>query len=243
MKNKEFFYQQYNKIDWENQEKTKINSFVNNFIIQNIILKKKSPDIKIFDIGFGIGFFYKMLQPFLLKNYKNILLEGCEPSEKNYKYFRTENLPKINKKIKLRIYNKSFQDLELNKKFDFVTAIYIFPHFLSEDLEKVTKKINSLLENKGKFILVVANERYLREKLKSKKDLFIEDNIIKFNEKNYREFLHYSNIPEIGRLVDYNREERFYIDLFEKKNFKIIQKKDLNDNGFICTVFVFEKTN
>ena len=37
MKNKEFFYQQYDKINWENQEKTKINSFVNNFIIKEII--------------------------------------------------------------------------------------------------------------------------------------------------------------------------------------------------------------
>jgi len=44
MKNKEFFYQQYDKIRWENQEKTKINSFIYDFIIQNIILKKKTSD-------------------------------------------------------------------------------------------------------------------------------------------------------------------------------------------------------
>jgi hypothetical protein len=48
MKNKEFFYLQYDKLKWKNQEKTKINSFVNDYIIKNIILKKKSSDVKIF---------------------------------------------------------------------------------------------------------------------------------------------------------------------------------------------------
>lgn len=61
MKNPKFFYQQYEKICWENQEKTKINSLVNKFIIQEIISKKSGSSIKIFDIGFGIGFFIKML--------------------------------------------------------------------------------------------------------------------------------------------------------------------------------------
>ena len=65
MKNKDFFYLQYNKIDWKNQEKTKINSFINNYIIRNIILKHKGSDISVFDIGFGIGFFFKMLLPAL----------------------------------------------------------------------------------------------------------------------------------------------------------------------------------
>ena len=67
MKNKEFFYQQYDKINWENQEKTKINSFVNNFIIKEIILKKKGQDISIFDIGFGIGFFFFKMISLIIK--------------------------------------------------------------------------------------------------------------------------------------------------------------------------------
>ena len=98
-----------------------------------------------------------------------------------------------------------------------------------------------MLDEKGKFILVVANEKFLEEKLKSKKDLFIEKNIINFNGKKYKEFLHYSEIPEIGKVIDYNREELFYLDLFKKHNFELIQKRDLNDNGFICTIFVFGK--
>lgn len=60
-KNRDFFYLQYNKIDWKNQEKTKINYFINEYIIDNIILKHQEESISLFDIGFGIGFFIKML--------------------------------------------------------------------------------------------------------------------------------------------------------------------------------------
>jgi hypothetical protein len=117
----------------------------------------------------------------------------------------------------------------------------VFPHFVFDELDETTKKIYSMLEQDGKFILVVANETYLEEKLKSMKDLFIERGFIEFNGKKYKEILHYSDIPKIGKLIDYNREEKLYLDLFRKHGFELFQKKDLDDNGFICTVFVFQK--
>ena len=239
MKNKEFFYKQYNKLKWENQEKTKINSFIYQFIIKNIILKKKVDEIKIFDIGFGIGFFLKMLAHKLTKPYKKIILEGCEPSYKNYKYFKPKSFNSNN--IKLTTFNKTFLETKTDTKFDFITAIYVFPHFESGELNKTCEKIHSMLEDKGKFILVVANEKYLKEKLKTEKDLFIEKDIISFNNKKYQEILHYSELPEIGTIIDYNREEKYYMNLFEKNNFKLLKKEDLDDNGFICAIFVFEK--
>ena len=79
------------------------------------------------------------------------------------------------------------------------------------------------------------------EKLKSKKDLFIERNTLEFDNKKYKEVLHYSEIPQIGTIIDYNREEKFYLDLFKKHGFDLDSKKDLDDNGFICTIFVFSK--
>ncbi len=98
-----------------------------------------------------------------------------------------------------------------------------------------------MLKENGKFILVVANEKYLKEKLKTKKDLFIEKSIVCLDGKNYEEILHYSEIPTIGNLIDYNREEQFYIDLFHKNNFRLKRKKKLRDSGFVCTIFVFHK--
>jgi hypothetical protein len=240
MKNKDFFYQQYEKINWENQEKTKINSFVNDFILQEIILQKKSEDIKIFDIGFGIGFFFKMIYPILSKKYENILLEGCEPSNKNFNYF-TEHSLNVRKNANLKTHNSTFLNTQTDEKFDFITAIYTFTNFVTDELEVSAEKIYSMLENGGQFILVVANEKYLEEKLASMKDLFIEKNSIEFDGKKYKEVLHYSDIPKIGKIIDYNREEQFYLDLFKKKNFKLAKKENFDDNGFRCTIFVFEK--
>ena len=205
MKNKNFFYLQYNKINWQNQEKTKINHFVNDFIIAQILSKTNKPCIKIFDMGFGIGFFMKMVHKRLNSHYKNIIIGGCEPSEKNYSCFLKKPL-NSKKGLKVKTSNCTFLKTRTNQKFDFITSIYVFPHFISNELEYVTKKIHSMLEPKGTFILVVANEKYLEGKLKSMKDLFIERNIVKLNGKKYWEVLHYSDIPKIGKIIDYNRE-------------------------------------
>ena len=240
MKNNNFFYLQYDKINWQNQEKTKINFFVNKYIINNIISEKGDPNIKVFDIGFGIGFFLKILHSHL-KYYQEITLAGCEPSEKNFNYYLKNPIPS-SKKIKIITEKSTFLRSSIEDKFDFITAIYVFPHFVFDDLEKTVIKINSMLNEKGKLILVVANENYLKNKLKSMKDLFIENNIIDYKNKKYKEYLHYSEIPEIGKVIDYNREDKFYIDLFNDKGFKLNQKENLDDNGFICSVFVFEKS-
>lgn len=240
MKNKDFFYLQYDRINWENQEKTKINSFVNDFVIREIIMKKRGPSVKIFDIGFGIGFFIRMLCDILPKHYSEIIIEGCEPSKKNYAYFAGSH-PLNSPAIGLRAYDTTFENVKTDKKFDFITSIYTFTNFVAEELEETARKIYSMLNEGGKFVLVVADENYLLEKLKSKKDLFIEEEVVKFNGKKYKEFLHYSDIPQIGKVIDYNREEAFYLDLFKKSNFELIQNKNLNDNGFVCTVFVFER--
>lgn len=194
MKNKNFFYQQYEKINWENQVRTKINFLVYKFIIEENISKKKGSDIKIFDIGFGIGFFIKMLYRNLSPIYENILIEGCKPSDKNYNYF-VKNLLNFRKGVQLKTHNQTFLNTKTNEKFDFITAVYVFPHFVSNELDETVRKIYNILDEKGKFILIVANEKYIKEKLKDKRDLFIEKNTIYLNSKNYEEVLHYSDMP------------------------------------------------
>lgn len=234
---KNFFYLQYNKINWKNQEKTKINSLINDYIIENIISKHRDDNISIFDIGFGVGFFFKMILSKLKGKYKKILIEGCEPSDVNYNYFLKE---KISNEI-INSYNNTFQDVKTNRKFHFITAIHVFIHFLSEDLDSVVKKIHSMIRNKGKFILVVAEEKYIENKLKKKKNLLIKKRNITYNNRRYKELLHYTDIPKVGKTIDYNREEEYYISLFKDNNFKLKHKENLEDNGFICTILVFEK--
>lgn len=240
IKNKDFFYLQYNQINWKNQEKTKINSLVNKYIIKKIISTHQGDSVNVFDIGFGIGFFIQTLLNALRRRYKKIIVEGCEPSSVNFQHSLL-NKEKLSRNMKLRLFKNTFQNTETKTKFDFITAIYVFPHFLSDDLEQVAKKIYSMLKNSGKFILVVANEKYLAQKLKTEKDLFIETENVFYGGRRYKEILHYSDIPKIGKVIDYNREEKYYIDLFKNNKFTLEHKKDLNDSGFICTVLVFKK--
>ena len=141
----------------------------------------------------------------------------------------------------MKTYNTTFLDTKTDKKFDFITAIYVFPAILVEEMNETVKKIKGMLEENGRFILVVANEKYLEKKLSSLKDLFLESDTISFDGKNYKEILHYADIPKIGKVMDYNREEQFYLDLFTKHDFALEQKKNIDDNGFLCTVFVFQK--
>jgi len=240
VKNKSFFYQQYDKINWEHQDKTKINAFVSNFIIKEYILKKEGSSLSLFDIGFGIGFFFRLLYKGLGKHYKRIILEGCEPSSKNYNHYMKRPL-QVRKAASLKVFNATFLETRTSTKFDFITCIYVFPHFVSDELKKTVTKIHSMLLENGRFILVVANQKYMEEKLRVKKDLFIENNTVELYGSRYREVLHYSDIPKIGKVIDYNREEAFYLDLFRRNGFRLAHKKDLNDSGFICTTFVFEK--
>src|SRR5680860_155190 len=84
MKNRDFFHLQYNKINWANQEKTHINQQINEYVIDEIISKHSNKSIAIFDIGFGIGFFIRMLYQKLRGKFESITLAGCEPSRINY---------------------------------------------------------------------------------------------------------------------------------------------------------------
>ncbi|MFA6553899.1 MAG: class I SAM-dependent methyltransferase [Candidatus Paceibacterota bacterium] len=233
MKNRNFFFQQYDKINWVNQEKTHLNVSVNKFILDEIISKQSIP-FSLFGIGSGIGFFIRMLKE---KYGDNIHIAGCEPSKKSYDYFIKSDIDKSN----VEIYQDTFQDFKTDKKFDFITAIYVFPHFIEADLSKVAQKISGMLNEKGRLIIVVSNEEYLRNKLETKRDLFIEKNTIEFKGKEYKEYLHYVEIPDMGTVIDYDREEDYYKALLEDNGLKLVKKDKLNSDEYICTVFTFEK--
>jgi cyclopropane fatty-acyl-phospholipid synthase-like methyltransferase len=233
MKNPDFFFEQYNKINWTNQDKNHLNEPVSEFVIDEIIAKIEKP-FNLFEIGSGIGFFIKML---INKFGQDISISGCEPAEKSYNYFIQNN-----KYENVDVHNETFQNIKIDKKFDVITAIYVFPHFIEKDLIPVIKKIYEMLNDNGKFIMVVSNEVYLRNKLDTHKDLFIEQNIVKFKDKEYKEYLHYVDIPDMGTVIDYDREENYYQDIFEDCGFKL-EKKDVRDSsGYLCTVFTFAKS-
>ena len=79
-----------------------------------------------------------MLNSKLYGKYKKVTLAGCEPSEKNYNYFVKKLLSKKSN-VELKLYKNTFQNLKLKEKFDFITAIYVFPHFEYHDLKNVAE--------------------------------------------------------------------------------------------------------
>jgi len=232
-------YLQYNLLNWPVQSQSRLNFYVHQFIIDKVIYAQQRSKTKVFDIGFGIGMLFKMLCDHLDGEIE-LRMEGCEPSGKNYRYF-TNNPPKLCRGAEIKTHNNSFLDTQTDQKFNYITGIYVFPHFLQKDLETAVRKIYGMLEQTGQFILVVANEDFLKEKLRSTKDLIIERIFFEYHGEKYEEILHYSDIPEIGRILDYNREENYYLHLFRNNGFELVEKNILEDNGFICTVFVFLK--
>jgi len=241
LSDKVFLYQQYNELDWPQQEKTNMNGFINAFIIDQIIFAKQTLKIKIFDIGFGIGAFIRMMIEKTKEN-TELFIEGCEPSEKNYHYFSNTALP-LRTGIRLKTHPDTFLETQTEEKFDFITAIYVFPHIPAEDMKGTMKKIHSMLVTDGQFIMVVVNEQYLKEQLKSNTEVFtfLKKTEISCNGKTYPEYVHYTDLPGIGRILDYSREENYYIDLFRKNGLCLVQKNELEDSGYVCSVLVFRK--
>lgn len=242
MKNKDFFYLQYNKVDWFNQEITLINKKINEYIIKiilDIINKFNNKSILLLDIWFWTGFFISMLYESLINKNINFYIHWCEPSEKNFNFFKVKSWNFDNKKIVIQ--NSTILNFQTNQKFDFITSIYVFPHILFEDLELTLSKIYSILNSWWYFAIVIANYSYVEKKLSDEKDLFIEKNDIEYNKEIFTEILHYSDIPEIWKIIDFNREEKLYELLFHKVWFYTEKKEIINDNWFLATLFLLKK--
>ncbi|MFA5211397.1 MAG: methyltransferase domain-containing protein [Patescibacteria group bacterium] len=241
MKDGNFFYEQYNKLNWIKQKNNKINYSVMDFIIDNIFLKDKIENIKIFDIGFGTGNFFEKIENKINNFSKKNIIAGCEPAIKNYKFVKNK-ITKF-KNIKLKISNKSFLETSFKNKFNYIAAIYVFPHFVVKDFSKIIKKIKIMLEKKGKFILVISKDLDLKnnEIVNDKKYNFINQEDFVFKGKKYKQFLHTTKIKNVGNIAGYRRSEQFYIDLFLKNDFSLIEKKYIKNNEFNSAVLVFSR--
>lgn len=236
---KDFRYTQYDDLNWASQESSHINGQLNQHLIDTIIAQKKNQDIRLYDIGFGIGFFFNMLMKRLPKHFSNIHLAGCEPSEKNYNHFQASAL----NTGEIEAEQADFLSTSAKQAFNFITAIYVFPHLTAAEVIASAQKIHTMLDEGGSFIMVVADEAYVDEKLKTKPHLVLDSTITTFKGKEYREILHYSEIPQIGAIIDYNRENGFYTDVFDNHGFHLQQLEAFEDHGFLCSIFTFIKKN
>lgn len=222
------------------QEETKINSTINRFIIQHILNGKKGDEVRVFDMGFGTGLLLEMLHDALTPVYKAITLEGCEPATNHFKHFESRNIQ--SGLAKTRIFNHTFLETRTDTKFDYLVSVYVFPHIDTDELAAAANRIHSMLLEDGKFILVVANENQLLAKLQSHPELVIEKRTAMRNGNTYQEHVHYSEIPQIGTIIDINREERYYVELFRELGMEVLFQSTLDDQGFLCSFLVFSKS-
>ncbi len=242
MKNNDFLFSQYEEeVDWFKQEEANINAGINKYIIDEIVARKKSDSINLFDMGFGIGFFIEMFYERARDIYNNINIEGCEPSEKSFSEFKKEKI-KLKDDHCLNLQNSFFLDLkEEGGRFDVLTSVYVFNCLKFGELEENFNKISSMLKRKGLFFLVVSSDNCFLERVKKDQDLIIKEREIEFQGNKYREITHYTDLEGLGRIVDCNRETDLYIDMAKKKGLFLIEKQEVFDNNLISSVLIFEK--
>ncbi len=215
-----------------------MNSFVYDYIISNIFLKYNDNAISLFDVGFGIGLFLRMFLEKASKKYARVYLEGCEPSKTSFEYFINES----GKEMNMVAHHETIADVKTLSKFDVITAVYVMPAVLFEDIEHFAKKVYLMLNKGGRFYCVIAAEKSYKDS-KNNKDLFtiLEKNNREYKGKHYTEFLHKSLLPGIGYVFDYNRDEDLYADIFSQNGFWVEEKKEIDDGYFLNTLFIFKK--
>lgn len=239
--NERFFYHQYDRIDWEKQKDTGLNLGVNEELLRIIKERHRHSALYLFDIGYGIGFFLQMCCEEISDDYESIHIEGDEPSKQNYEYYEANR--SVPDDITVQTHRQPFLETKTDKSFDVLTSTYVFTHLTQDQLQPAAQKIQEMLRPGGTFLLTVANEAYLQQKLRDDEDLLIQTNKLCLSGETYEEYLHYTEIPEIGNVVDLNREEGFYKHLFEESGLRLCRKEVVDDDGFIASIFIFENTS
>jgi cyclopropane fatty-acyl-phospholipid synthase-like methyltransferase len=242
MKNDDFLFSQYEKeVDWSKQEEADINANINKYIIDEIVARKKSDSINLFDMGFGVGFFIEMFYERARDIYNNIKIEGCEPSEKSFSEFKKEKI-RLKDDHCLNLQNSFFlESKDEGDSFDVLTSIYVFNCLKFRELLDNFKKISSMLKKKGLFFLVVSSDDCFLERVKKDQDLIVKEREVEFQEKKYREITHYTDLEGLGRIVDCNRKAGLYVDMAKKCGLSLIEKQEVFDNNLISNVLIFEK--
>lgn len=162
----------------------------------------------ILDIGTGSGW---LLDALLKNGAKEV--EGIEPSIKNISVSK-ELFPKI------KIYNKSLEDFQPNKKYDIVIGVMSFSHIA--DLESTFKKIKKMLKTTGELQLIIPNYDYFRKKKPYRE-------ILKIEEMNPEEYILLQK-RHFGTIADIIRKPEVYEKNAIQEGFKCLESVQLQPN-------------
>lgn len=118
--------------------RTNEKSVIEKFIMENIKFNKKTSFL---DIGAGDG----SLASKISKKVKSTLV--VEPNQSFYKL--------LLKQKRIRVLNKTWEEVNLNKSFDFILVAYVITYFPKTKRKQLIKKIYNVL-NPGGSILILS---------------------------------------------------------------------------------------
>lgn len=118
-------------------KRTDEKSVVEKFIIDNIKLNKKT---NFLDIGAGDG----SLASIISKKVKSTLV--IEPNQSFYKL--------LLKQKRIRVLNKTWEEVNLDESFDFILAAYVVTYFPKTKRKQLIKKMYNMLNPGGNILIL-----------------------------------------------------------------------------------------
>ena len=137
----------YSFIDQKSNLVIKIKNCMDNLLFKKLLVKIKSNNISILDIGGGTG----------------CLLDNLKSLDSRIAYTRIVDIDSKSKKIALRNNHKYFcgkiENFNTDKKFDLIIMLNLIEHVKSPTI--ILKKVKSMLKKNGKILIKTPNYKSL----------------------------------------------------------------------------------
>lgn len=221
-KNLEDYYKinnPFEKVEELNSSHQNMRSEQVNFVLDNI--NKDYKNFKFLDIGCGSGYYLK-----LLKN-KGLYCEGIERSNMM--------CDMINKHYDIKCTNTSFEELNLENKFDVVSIITVLEHL--HNPKKCLLKINDLINSGGYLFIEVPDTQFPRSD--------ILPDYLAFEHLHHWTKISLGNLLKLcGFEIVYSEQKRNDDDSGNPENvLRILAKKNNTLNKEITNDYFFQSKN
>ena len=215
-KDLENYYQNNNpfeKVEQLDPSHQKVRSEQVNFVLNNIGVDYK--DFKFLDIGCGAGFYLNLLKQ------KGLYCEGVERSNMMCEM--------INNHYKIKCTNTSFEELNVENKFDVVSIITVLEHLY--DPKKCIQKIRNLMTENGYLFIEIPDTEFPRSDILP--DYLAFEHIHHWTKNSISNLLHLSGLQivytEQKRNDDDSGNPENVLRILAKKNSDVEEKILIND--------------
>ncbi len=153
------------------------------------------------DIGCGDGFFLKKL----LEKYPSKELVGLDLSERAIGFAKLLNASDETSKINVEFICRDLIREPLNRRFDIATCIHVLEHIQPESLSEFIAAVRELINDGGKFIVLVPSTKGPLEKNKRHYQHFDEQSITRVLSEHFK-----------VKIVEYLNNDGFWVKIFSR---------------------------